>query len=139
MTKLMDHADVLSYGIDLLVLLFVGTLPFATSLMVTHLSGPDSGVAVVIYGVNMLLASLALSLLMAYIARERSLVIDGVEDETLDAKVRHRWSVIGLAAVAVVIAAVAPVVAVLLYLAVTVLALALPLVGIRRSRTARAV
>ena len=73
MTKLMRHADTLAYGIDLLMLLFVGVLPFSTNLLVTHLSGPDVEVAVVIYGVNVLLASLALSLLMFYIANERSL------------------------------------------------------------------
>ena len=58
MTKLMRHADTLAYGIDLLMLLFVGVLPFSTNLMVTHLSGPDVEAAVVIYGVNVLLASL---------------------------------------------------------------------------------
>ncbi len=84
MTKLMRHADTLAYGIDLLMLLFVGVLPFSTNLMVTHLSGPDVEAAVIIYGVNVLLASLCLSLLMFYIASERSLVIDGVADETLE-------------------------------------------------------
>ena len=74
MTKLMRHADTLAYGIDLLMLLFVGLLPFSTNLLVTHLSGPDVEAAVVIYGINVLLASLALSLLMFYIASERSLV-----------------------------------------------------------------
>ena len=74
MTKLMRHADTLAYGIDLLMLLFVGVLPFSTNLMVTHLSGPDVEAAVIIYGVNVLLASLCLSLLMFYIASERSLV-----------------------------------------------------------------
>ena len=58
MTKLMRHADTLAYGIDLLMLLFVGVLPFSTNLLVTHLSGPDVEAAVVIYGVNVLLASL---------------------------------------------------------------------------------
>ncbi len=94
MTKLMRHADTLAYGIDLLVLLFVGVLPFSTNLLVTHLSGPDVEAAVVIYGVNVLLASLALSLLMFYIASERSLVVDGVADETFEAKVRQRWILI---------------------------------------------
>ena len=59
MTKLMRHADTLAYGIDLLMLLFVGVLPFSTNLLVTHLSGPDVEAAVIIYGVNVLLASLA--------------------------------------------------------------------------------
>ena len=134
MTKLMRHADTLAYGIDLLMLLFVGVLPFSTNLMVTHLSGPDVEVAVVIYGVNILLASICLSLLMFYIASERSLVIDGVADETLEAKVRQRWVVIGLNVAAIALAVVAPLAAVGVYLVMTFLALALPLIHLRRRR-----
>ena len=134
MTKLMRHADTLAYGIDLLMLLFVGVLPFSTNLMVTHLSGPDVEAAVVIYGVNVLLASLALSLLMFYIASERSLVVDGVADETLEAKVRQRWVLIGLNVAAIALAFVAPLAAVGVYLVMTILALALPLIHLRRRR-----
>jgi len=134
MTKLMRHADTLAYGIDLLMLLFVGLLPFSTNLLVTHLSGPDVEAAVVIYGVNVLLASLALSLLMFYIASERSLVIEGVADETLDAKVRQRWILIALNVGAIALAVVAPAAAVGVYLVMTFLALALPLIHLRRRR-----
>ena len=134
MTKLMRHADSLAYGINLLMLLFVGVLPFSTNLMVTHLSGPDVEPAVIIYGVNVLLASLALSLLMFYIASERSLVLDGVADETLEAKVRQRWVVIALNVAAIALAVVAPLAAVGLYLVMTFLALALPLIHLRRHR-----
>ena len=134
MTKLMHHADTLAYGIDLLMLLFVGVLPFSTNLMVTHLSGPDVEAAVVIYGVNVLLASLALSLLMFYIASERSLVVDGTADEILEAKVRQRWIVIVVNVAAIALAVVAPFVAVGVYLVMTFLALALPLIHLRRRR-----
>ncbi len=134
MTKLMRQADGVSYGIDLLMLLFVGVLPFSTNVMVTHLSGPDVEAAVVIYGVNVLLASLTLSLLMFYIASERSLVVDGVADETLEAKVHQRWVVIALNVVAIAIAVVLPLAAVGLYLITTILALALPLIHFRRRR-----
>ncbi len=132
MTKLMRQADTLAYGIDLLMLLFVGVLPFSTNLLVTHLSGPDVEAAVVIYGVNVLLASLLLSLLMFYIASERSLVVDGVADETLDAKVRQRWIVIALNVGAIALAVFLPLAAVGLYLVMTFLALALPLIHLRR-------
>ena len=134
MTKLMRHADVLAYGLDLLMLLFVAVLPFSTNLMVTHLEGPDVEAAVVIYGVNVLLASATLSLLMFYIASERSLVEDSVADETLEAKVRQRWVVIVLNLAAIGIAIVAPLVAVGLYLIMTFVALALPLIHLRRRR-----
>ncbi len=134
MTKLMRHADTLAYGIDLLLLLFVGVLPFSTNMMVTHLSGPDVEAAVIIYGVNVLLASLCLSLLMFYIASERSLVLDEVADETLEAKVRQRWILIALNVAAIVLAIVSPLAAVGLYLVMTFLALALPLIHLRRHR-----
>ena len=134
MTKLMRHSDTLAYGIDLLMLLFVGVLPFSTNLMVTHLSGPDVEAAVVIYGVNVLLASLALSLLMFYIASERSLVLDGVADETLQAKVRQRWVLIGLNVAGIALAVVAPLAAVGVYLVMTFLALLRPLIHLRRRR-----
>jgi uncharacterized membrane protein len=134
MTKLMRQADAVAYGIDLLMLLFVGLLPFSTSMMVTHLSGPDVTAAVVIYGANVLLASLALSLLMFYIASERSLVVGDVADETLEAKVRQRWIVIGVNLAGIALALVAPLAAVGVYLIMTFVALALPLVRLRRHR-----
>ncbi len=132
MTKLMGHADHLAYGIDLLMLLFVGVLPFSTALMVTHLSGPDVTAAVLAYGVNLLLASLMLSWLMFYIASERSLVLDEVADETLESKVRQRWIVIAVIIAAIAVTIVLPVAAVGLYLLATVLALVLPLIRFRR-------
>jgi len=134
LTKLMRQADALAYGIDLLMLLFVSVLPFSTNLMVTHLSGPDVTAAVVIYGVNVLLASLSLSLLMFYIASERSLVADGVADEMLEAKVRQRWILIALNVAAIALAVIAPLAAVGVYLVMTILALALPLIHLRRHR-----
>jgi uncharacterized membrane protein len=133
-TKLMRQADGVAYGIDLLMLLFVGVLPFSTNLMVTHLLGPDVTAAVLIYGVNVLLASLALSLLMFYIARERSLLIDGIADEILEAKVRRRWVVIALNVAAIALAVVAPLAAVGAYLIMTFVALALPLIRLHQRR-----
>jgi len=38
-TKLMKRGDAIAYGINLLMLLFVGVLPFTKNLMVTHLDG----------------------------------------------------------------------------------------------------
>jgi uncharacterized membrane protein len=134
MTKLMRQADAVAYGIDLLMLLFVAVLPFSTNLMVTHLSGPDVTAAVVIYGINVLLASLSLSLLMFYIASERSLVADGVADKILEVKVRQRWILIVVNVAAIALAVVAPLAAVGGYLVMTVLALVLPLIQLRQHR-----
>ena len=100
--------------------------------MVTHLTAPDVGVAVILYGLNVLLASITLSLLMFYVAREPALVVNQIADETLRLLYRERWVVIGVNGFALATAFVAPLVAVGLYLVSTVLLLALPLVGLGR-------
>jgi uncharacterized membrane protein len=132
LTKVMKRGDSVVYSMNLILLLFVAVLPFSTSLMVTHLTAPDVGVAVIFYGLNVLLASLTLSLLMFYVAREPALVVDQIADETLRLLYRERWVVIGVNAFALATAFVAPLVAVGLYLVSTVLLLALPLVGLGR-------
>jgi uncharacterized membrane protein len=132
LTKVMKRGDSVAYGVNLLLLLFVALLPFSTSLMVTHLIAPDVRVAVIFYGVNVLLASLTLSILIFYVAREPALVADQVADEELRGLYRERWFVIAVNVFALAAAFVAPLVAVGLYLVSTVLLLVLPLVSLRR-------
>ena len=105
-----------------------------------RVTAPDVRVAVILYGLNVLLASLTLSLLMFYVAREPALVVDQMADETLRMLYRERWVVIAVSVFALAMAFVAPFVAVGLYLVSTVLLLALPLVGLGRRwrRPARA-
>ena len=134
MTRLMQSGDAAVFGINLLVLLFIGVLPFTTSLMVRNMSGPDVEVAVLVYGVNVLIASLLLSFLLVYIARDRRLVVDGIADETLAAIARRRWVAISIEVIAILCALVAPLVAVGLYLVATVLLLTAPLIRLHRSR-----
>ncbi len=134
MTRLMKQGDAAVFGINLLVLLFIGVLPFTTSLMVRNLSGPDVEVAVLIYGINVLIASLLLSFLLVYIARDRRLVEDEVADETLAAIARRRWAAIGIEVIAILCALIVPMVAVALYLAATLLLLIAPLIRLHRSR-----
>ena len=134
LTRLMKRADPTAYGLNLLVLLFVALLPFTTSLMVTHLSGPDVEIAVVVYGLNVLVASLALSLLMFHVARQPHLLEDELAEDALERIYRRRWIAIGVGAFAVVLAFLAPLIAVATYLAVAVLYLVLPLLGMHRAR-----
>ena len=54
-TRLMQGSDTLAAGLNLLALLLIALLPFSTSLMVSNLSGPDTGVAVLVYGLNILI------------------------------------------------------------------------------------
>ncbi len=96
LTRLMKRGDTVANAANLLLLLFVALLPFATRLMVTHLSTPEVRAAVFFYGVDFLLASLTLTLLIRYIAREPSLVADDIADETLRRITRQRWISIGV-------------------------------------------
>jgi uncharacterized membrane protein len=133
-TKYMKRGDAAAYGLNLLLLLFVGLLPFTTDLMVTHLTGPDVEISVLVYGVNVLLGSLMLSLLILYLAREPALLVDNIAEGTLRRVSRQRWTAIGLNVVAIALALVAPLVAVGLYLVVTTVLLIIPLLGLRRQR-----
>jgi len=131
MTSLMKGGDAAVFGVNLLMLLFVGLLPFTTSLMVTYMTGPD--VAVAVYGINLLLASLLLSFLLVYIARDRRLAAHEVADETLAAVARRQWAGILVEAVALVVTLFAPLLAVGFYLVAAVQFLVLPLVGLHRA------
>ena len=133
-TKFMKHGDAESFTLNLLLLLLVGLLPFSTALMVTHLKGADAEVSVLLYGVNLLLASLVLSLLIRYLAREPSLLVDQIAEGTLRRITRRRWTALGLNLLAIAVALVAPKVAVGLYLVETTLLLIIPFLGLRRHR-----
>ena len=133
-TKFMKHGDAESFSLNLLLLLFVGLLPFSTALMVTHLTGADAKPAVLIYGVNLLLASIVLSLLIRYLAREPSLLVDVVAEGSLRRITRQRWTSLGLSVLAIAVALVAPKVAVGLYLVETMLLLIIPFLGLRWHR-----
>jgi len=136
-TKFMKRGDPVAYALNLLLLLFVGLLPFATDLMVMHLTGSDARIAVLIYGVDLLLASCVLSLLILYLAQEPGLLIGDVAEGTLRRVTGQRWTAIGVNVFAIAVALVAPRVAVGLYLVETTILLIIPLVGLRRHRRQR--
>jgi uncharacterized membrane protein len=134
MTSLMKSGDTLVFALNILILLFVAVLPFTTNLMVSNLGGPDVAAAVLVYGANVLAASVLLSLLMLYLVRERTMLLDDVADQTLAVIVRQRWIAIAINVLALACAFVAPGLAVGLYVVVTVLLLIAPLVLLRRAR-----
>jgi len=136
-TRFMKRGDGVAYALNLLLLLFVGLLPFTTDLMVTHLSGADARIAVLIYGVDLLLASCVLSLLILYLAQEPGLLVDDIAEGTLRRVNRQRWTAIGVNVLAIAVALVAPQVAAGLYLVETTLLLIIPLLGLRRHRRRR--
>lgn len=94
-SRLTRRENNISYRLNLVMLFFVSLLPFSTSLMATHIDNPDSQTAVVIYGVNLLLASVMLSAIMRNISRTPELIVDGVaEDELLEMERERRLGII---------------------------------------------
>jgi ABC-type transport system involved in cytochrome bd biosynthesis fused ATPase/permease subunit len=87
--------------------------------------------------VELLLASVVLSLLILYLAREPALLVDNIAEGTLKHVTRQRWTSIGLNVVAIAVAFVAPQAAVALYLVVSTVLLIIPLLGLRRHRQQR--
>jgi uncharacterized membrane protein len=114
LTRLMKRGDKLASAMNLLVLAFVAVLPFSTSVMVTHLDASDIEVAVMLYGLNVFVASLMLSLLILYVSRETALLVNDIAGERLRRLYRRRWSAIGLNVFALAIALVVPLTAVVL-------------------------
>lgn len=133
-SKYLKRGDAAAYALNLLLLLFVALLPFATALMVTHMTGTDAKAAVLLYGVDALLATLVLSLLILYLVQEPDLLVDDIAESTLRRVTRRRWTAIGVNALAIAVAVVAPQVAVGLYLLETTILLIIPLLGWRRHR-----
>jgi uncharacterized membrane protein len=134
LTKAMKRADAVSYRLNLVVLLFVSLLPFTTKLMVTHMGGPDARTAVAIYGLNLLVASLMLTGLMVYVARDRELVVDDVADERIKRAYRQRQVFLGLGALTILVGLVAPVAAVGAYVIITIGFILEPLTRLARKR-----
>ena len=132
-TGYMKGGDTGAAGLNLLALLFIALLPFATSLMVSNIGGPDARVAVLVYGLDVLIASVMLTLLMIYLVRGRTLLQGELADETVAALARQRRISSSVWLIAVVSALIAPPVAIGLYVAATILMLALPFLRLRRT------
>ncbi len=133
LTRFLRSGNGAFFRLNLLALLFVSVTPFTASLMGEHSGGTAARLATIVFGVNLLLASLALSMLGWYVAGHREMVEDQVAEDDIHALVRGRWWSVGLLAFAIAIAVVSPKAAVILYLACTILFIVEPLVP-RRSR-----
>ena len=126
-TRLIDRADPILFRLTLLWLLFVSLIPFTTALMTDFLGSPGSETAVAIYGIDLFLASLMLTLIIRYSARRKGLAADEVADGELHAAVRQRTMVLVVQAAAVLLALLAPELAVGLYLLTAFLFVTAPL------------
>jgi uncharacterized membrane protein len=133
-TRLVGRVDGIFMRLNLVALFFVSFLPFTTSVMATHLDGEGEHVAVALYGVNLLVASLVLSALISYAATAPGVASDGVADHELVAAVRGRRLLVAVQAAATALAVLLPALAVGVYLAVSLGFIAGPLFQARRPR-----
>lgn len=131
-TRFIRAVDAAWMRLNLLLLLFVSFLPFTTSLMASHLNQTDARTVTVIFGVDLTLAAVMQSVLIAYSARTPGLAADDVAEVELSAFARERRLAIALPAASTVLALFLPTVAVLLFLLVSVLLLLEPLVRVPR-------
>jgi len=81
-TEYLDHADQVLLRLNLLLLLVVSFLPFPTRLLAAyHGQARPERVAVTVYGVNLLLSSLLVSVLWHYSTREGLIRPDAADDD----------------------------------------------------------
>ncbi len=133
LTRFLKAADQVLLGLNLVLLLLVSLLPFTTSLMATHLG--DERLAVVVFGINLTLASLMVTVVFRYAARTEGLA-DRAADRQLAAFERQRRTSVGFQAAATLLGLFLPSVAVLVYLAISVLVLIAPILHAGRRRAA---
>lgn len=117
-TEYLDHADAVLIRLNLLLLLLVSFLPFPTRLLGEYISREESErVAVTVYGLTLIAASGALSLVWRYAIRER-LISDDVDDVELMTLTRRLTPGLAGYVVLIVVGLVLPIVALIGYLAV---------------------
>ena len=131
LTRLLDAADSVFLGLNLILLLFVSFLPFTTKLLTTHMVDAGQRVAVVMFGANLTLAGLMSSLLVSYVARAYELS-GGFDPADLAWLVRQRWAGVALTTLSTVISALLPKAAAVFYLVLSLLLIVQPLWAMRR-------
>jgi uncharacterized membrane protein len=134
-TEYLAHATSAFVRLNLLLLLVVSLLPFPTRLLGEYIGSDESArVAVTIYGLNLLLVSVLVSVLWRYAVREK-LIGPGADDSAVQTISKRLTP--GLAGYAAMIALglIFPVLAVLGYLAIA-LYIILPVDALRRRAAA---
>lgn len=133
-TRFIKSTDAVLLRLNLVLLLFVSFLPFTTSLLANHLDDSGKHVAVIVFGINLTLASLMVNVLTGYSARKEGLAADDAAEEELIAFEKERRIALGLQAVATIVGILLPLLAVIIYLAISVLILADPIWSTRRGK-----
>lgn len=136
LTRFTKAADQVMMGLNLVLLLFVSFLPFTTSLLANHLDDSGAHIAVVVFGINLTLASLMVNVMFGYAGRAEGVAADDTADDELRAFDKERRTAVILQAVATLTGLVIPFVAVVIYLVISLLVLLDPIWRAERRRRA---
>jgi uncharacterized membrane protein len=126
-TRFIKAADAVLMRLNLILLLFVSFLPFTTRLLATHLDDAGEAVAVVLFGVNLTLASFMVNVLCGYSARAEWLAADDTAEGELEAFEKERRIALLFMGLATVAGFFLPLSAVVVYLVVSLLFIVEPL------------
>ena len=136
LTRFVKAVDQVMMGLNLVLLLFVSFLPFTTSLLANHLDDSAKHVAVIIFGINLTLASLMVNVMFGYAGRTEGVAADDTADDELRSFDKERRVAVWLQAVATVCGLFIPFLAVIFYLILSLLLLVDPIVRAERRRRA---
>jgi uncharacterized membrane protein len=136
LTRFTKAADQVMMGLNLVLLLFVSFLPFTTSLLANHLDDSAAHIAVVIFGINLTLASLMVNVMFGYASRTLGVAADDAADAELRAFDRQRRVAVIVQAAATLLGLVLPLVAVVVYLVISLLVLVDPIWRAEHARRA---
>ncbi|MFJ4690384.1 TMEM175 family protein [Streptomyces sp. NPDC088766] len=129
-TEYLDHADSVLIRLNLLLLLVVSFLPFPTKLLAEYVHEADAErVAATVYGINLLLAILMVSVTWRYAVRGH-LVKPDMADEDVKTLTKRLTPTLGLYVVMILLGLFLPLAAVVGYLALALFIL-IPFSAIR--------
>jgi TMEM175 potassium channel family protein len=135
-TEYLDHANSVLNRLNLMLLMVVSFLPFPTRLLAEYTKEREAErIAATVYGINLLLTLVLLSVLWRYAVRER-LVRPDVEDQDVTTLTKRLTPTMGIYVLLIVVGVFLPLVAVVGYL-VLALSILIPFrTARRRSKSA---
>lgn len=122
-TEYLDHADSVLIRLNLLLLLVVSFLPFPTKLLAEYIHESDAErIAATVYGINLLLAFVMVSVTWRYAVREH-LVTPDLADEDVKTLTKRLTPTLGVYVLMIFVGLFVPVAAVVGYLALALFVL----------------
>jgi uncharacterized membrane protein len=132
-TEYLDHADSVLLRLNLLLLVLISFLPFPTKLLAEFVHEREPvRVAATVYGVNLLLAMVMVSVIWRYAVRA-GLVQPDLADDDVKTLTKRLTPTLGVYVVMILVGLFLPVVAVFGYLAIALFIL-IPFSAVRRQQ-----